>query len=148
MLEQAELSGEGREELLKRWKQLTEEIAGNGESAETRIRLANIHLKLGEREEAIMCLKTALELRPGTPAILSKLKQICTEEEFRNLDLPEEAEPFWHNIAGLLKYPVSESGIYLLVGGTIFVTVFEFFLSLPNFFFFASMAVARQPEKR
>lgn len=139
---QAELTDAGREELLQRWERLNDDIVDNGESAEMRIRMANIHLKLEEREEAIMCLQTALQLRPGTPAVLSKLREICTEEEFANLDVLEEAEPFWRNVAELLRYPVSGSGIFLLIGGTIFVTVFDFLISLPTIFFFGGMILA------
>jgi hypothetical protein len=139
-----ELSDETRAEFLKRCNQLEEEIANNGGSTETRVRLANVHLKLGEREEAIMSLQSALELSPGMwkPTIVSRLRQICTEEEFANLELPEEAEPFWHDIPGLLKYPLSGAGIYLLIGGTVFVSVLQFLISLPTVFFYGSILLS------
>lgn len=87
MNSEEKLSNEGRSELLARWKKLRDEITIGGESAATRVQLANVHLKLGEREEAINSLRIALSLRPETPSILARLKEICTEEEFSNLDL-------------------------------------------------------------
>lgn len=142
MIDTEELSDEKRAELISECEELKEEISLDGESAEKRVRLANIHLRLGEREEAVMCLQTALLLRPDTPAILSRLRQVCTEEELNSLDLPEKAEPFWRNIPGLFKYPFSGSGVYLLVGGTVFVTIMQFIISLPTLFFFASILVS------
>jgi len=144
MLDEEELSDEKRAEFLERCNQLKEEIADNGGSMETRVRLANIHLKLGEREEAIMSLQGALQLSPGTwrPTIVSRLRQICTEEEFADLDFPEEVEPFWHDIPGLFKYPLSGAGIYLLIGGTVFITVLQFIISLPTIFFYGSILLS------
>ena len=136
------LSEEKRTELIQRCVKLKDEMAIEGESAEKWIRLSNIHLKLGEQTEAIMALQSALELRPGTPAILSKLKQICTEEEFAELELPEKPEPFWRDISGLIKYPFSGSGIYLLIGGTVFVTVTQFIINLPTIFFYVTIMIS------
>lgn len=142
MVDTEELSDERRAELINECEELKEEISLDGESAEKRVRLANIHLRLEEREEAIMCLQIALQLRPDTPAILSRLRQVCTEEELNSLDLPEQAEPFWRNISGLFKYPFSGSGVYLLVGGTVFVAIVQLIISLPAVFFFTSVIVS------
>ena len=142
MSSDGELSDEEREELIQKCDRLKAKIVAEGESAETRVRLANAHLRLGEREETMMCLQVALSQRPGTPAILSKLRQICTEEEFAKLEVPEEIEPFWHDIVGLFKYPVSGSGIYLLIGGTVFVAVLEFIARLPTIFFYGSIILS------
>jgi hypothetical protein len=136
---EAELSHEERTELIERCKRLKDSISVDGDSAETRIRLANTHLRLGEREEAIAALEIALHLRPNTPAIVSKLRQVCTEEEFARLEMPENIEPFWHDIAGLFKYPFSGSGVYLLICGAVFVTVVQFIVSLPTIFFYGSI---------
>ncbi len=138
MPEEAVLTSEKRKQLIQMCDDLIAEIATKGESAEARIRLANLHLRLEEREEAIMSLQIALRLRPGTPAILARLKHICTEEEFARLELPEEIEPFWRDIPGLFRYPLGGSGVYLLVGGTIFVTILRYVISLPTFFFYAT----------
>jgi hypothetical protein len=142
MPDKEKLSDEERADLIQRSDQLKEEIASNGESAEKRVRLANIHLSLGENEEAIECLQIALHLRPDTPAILSRLKQVCTEEQFARLELPEKIEPFWHNIPELFKYPISGAGIYLLIGGTVFVTILQFIINLPTIFFYGSILVS------
>ncbi len=136
------LSEEKRTELIQKCEELKDEMAIEGESAEKWIRLSNIHLKLGEQAEAIIALQNALELRPGTPAILSKLKQICTEEEFAELELPEKPKPFWRDISGLIKYPFSGSGIYLLIGGTVFVTVMQFIINLPTIFFYITIMIS------
>jgi hypothetical protein len=142
MPNELKLSDEERSKLMERSQELRAEIEERGESPEWLARLANVHLKLGEREDAILCLQKAIVLRPGTVPIIEKLKEICTEEEFENLEIPEKIEPFWNDIPGLIKYPVSGTGIYLLVGGTLFVTVFQFIISLPTLFFWATIIVA------
>lgn len=142
MVIEVELSHEERAELIERSESLNERIATEGDSAETRIRLANVHLRLGEREDAIRSLQIALRLRPDTPAIISKLRQICTEQEFAELEIPKNIKPFWHDIPGLFKYPFSGSGIYLLIGGTVFATVVRFIVSLPTIFFYGSIFIS------
>lgn len=142
MSDTAVLPNENRTQLISKCDDLVAEIANEGESAETRVRLANLHLRLEEREEAIMSFQIALRLRPNTPAILAKLKQICTEEEFANLKLPEKIEPFWRDIPKLFRYPLAGSGVYLLIGGTIFITVIHFIVSLPTIFFYATTMLA------
>lgn len=142
MASEAELSHEEKTELIERCERLKDSISIDGDSAETRIRLANTHLRLGEREEAIVALEIALRLRPNTPAIVSKLRQICTEEEFAEIEMPEDIEPFWHDIAGLFKYPFSGSGVYLLACGAVFVTVVQFIVSLPTIFFYGSIMLS------
>ena len=142
MSDEVELSAEKRRELIQMCDDLMADIAIKGELAETRVRLANLHLRLGEREEAIISLQAALRLRPDTPAILAKLKQICTEEEFAELEMPEKIVPFWRDISGLFRYPLGGSGVYLLIGGTVFVTVLQFIINLPTIFFFGTMLVA------
>ena len=52
MIDTEELSDEKRAELISECEELKEEISLDGESAEKRVRLANTHLRLGEREEA------------------------------------------------------------------------------------------------
>ncbi len=142
MSDEVELSGEKRRQLIQMCDDLMAEIAMGGESAETRVRLANLHLRLGEHDEAIISLQIALRLRPGTSAILAKLKQICTEKEFDELEIPEHIEPFWRNMPGLFRYPLGGSGVYLLIGGTIFVTVLQFVIKLPTLFIYGSMLMA------
>ncbi len=90
MSDSEKISDEERAELMLRWERLKDEIATRGESAAARVQLANVHLRLGERLEAMMSLQIALRLRPEESSILSKLKEICTEEEFAHLELPRE----------------------------------------------------------
>ena len=70
MSDEIELSNEERQKIMKMCDDLIAGIANKGESAESRVRLANLHLRLGERDEAIISLQAALRMRPGTPAIL------------------------------------------------------------------------------
>jgi len=142
MQAEVKLSDEKREELISRCEELKAEISVDRESAEKWIRLSNIHLKLEERPEAIIALQNALLLRPDTPAILSKLRQICTDEEFAELELPEKPQPFWKDVPGLIRYPFSGTGVYLLIGGTVFVTVMEFIINLPTLFFWFTILIS------
>lgn len=132
------LSDEERAELLQRWNQLREKIArdiGPARSWEVWVQLANVHLKLGERHEAITALQNALHTGVGTQTVLSKLKHICNEKEFASLEIPEKIEPFWHDIPELLKYPLSGTGVYTLILGAVFITVIQVVASLEVFIF-------------
>lgn len=142
MSEEVLVSDERRSELTKMCDDLRAKIANMGESAETRVRLANVHLHMGEREEAISSLQIALNLRPDTPAILAKLREVCSAEEFADLELPEKIEPFWRDIPGLFRYPLGGSGVYLLIGGTIFVTILQHIINLPTIFIYGTMVLA------
>lgn len=106
MLDHEKLSDEELAKLLQKCDQLKEEIVSNGESTETRVRLANAYLRLGEREEAIVSLQIGLELNPSTwrSAILSRLRHVCTDEEYASLELPEETKPSWRDVSGLFRH--------------------------------------------
>ncbi len=120
------MSGEERLKFLQQWNQLKNEIAIRGESAERRVRLANVQLKLKERKNAVASLQIALHLKPETPAILSKLKKICTDKEFERLELPVKTNSFWQNMPALLRYPLSGTCLQTIIAGAMFVTALQF----------------------
>ncbi len=124
------MSGEEHLKFLQQWNQLKNEIAMRGESAERRVRLANVQLKLKERKDAVVSLQIALHLKPETPAILSKLKKICTDKEFERLELPVKINPFWQNMPALLRYPLSGTCLQTIIAGAVFVTALQFVTNL------------------
>jgi len=136
MLNEGRLSDEERARLLRIRDQLREEIALRGESVLARVQLADIHTQLREREETIESLRIALRLKPDALAVISRLKQICTEEELANLETPEEVKRSKSRLVNFLRGRFREDfGFsfdpisYLRAGAVVIVAIHFFWIS-------------------
>ncbi len=95
------------------------------------VRAGSLCAELGQREEAVNMLQRAVALNRSNTYARSKLTELCTAEEMRQMDLPAAAMPLTGNWGEPFRYALRGNGPWMIaIGAIIFGTLPNILLSM------------------
>ena len=119
-----------RSDLAKRLRAFREEVNIDPKNMDLLWRYSDALVEGRQIEEAKGVYMRILKLDPGASLARSRLREICTPKGFQELKLPPPIVIFWRDYTGLIRYPFSGDGVYILGLGTAFGALFSLLLSL------------------
>lgn len=112
------------------------------ENGDLRVRLGDVCVKLGRREEGKGEYLKAAECRPELRGIvLKRLEAICDRNELKTIRVPKVRHPWYSDILGLFQYPFRGNGLPLLVGGGIVFAGLSFLTYITSFWFWVPLLI-------
>lgn len=117
-------SDHDKEKLLQKYNILFEQVQQAPHSPQLLVRLGDVCMELGRRDEALFCYKKAIKTDPELEDVVKKIKENYSEEELEGVEVTEKALPFWQNIGAVARYPFTKQGsIVMLVGAALFAFI-------------------------
>jgi hypothetical protein len=124
--EQKELTRE--EKLKKKYDTLFEQLSITPKSRVILVRLADVCIELGRKDEALIFYKRAINFGLPSEEIEQKLKGYFSEKELEGIEFPKEVVPFWREPGKLLSYPFTLHGLVVIFAGGTGLTIFSLIL--------------------
>lgn len=115
-------------ELLERYDKLFEHLQQAPKSRVILVRLADVCMDLGRREEALGFYKRAINFGLPPEGIKQKLMANFSQQELEGIEFPAEVLPFWNQMGTVLSYPFSALGILVILLGAVVYTIVTFAL--------------------
>jgi len=119
-----------RSDLAKRLRAFREEVNIDPKNMDLLWRYSDALVEGRQLEEAKGVYMRILKLDPGASLARSRLRDICTPRDLQELKLPPPIVIFWKDYTGLIRYPFTGDGVYILGLGTAFGALFSLLLSL------------------
>jgi tetratricopeptide (TPR) repeat protein len=119
------------EKLQRKYKILCEQVSQAPNSPHLLIRLGDICLEIGFRQEALLRYKRALELDPNREDIIQKMKDSFRPDELKDVIFPVKALPFWKNLSQVAKYPLTRQGLMIILAGAILFAILDVLSAIP-----------------
>ncbi len=114
-----------REEALQdKYNKLFDHLQHAPQSKVILVRLADVCLELGKREEALGFYKRAINFGMHAEELKQKLTANFSKQELEGITFPAEIAPFWEGISGLIGYPFTAEGVLvILIGAAVYSMV-------------------------
>ncbi len=122
------MDNQKKEELLKKYNKLFEYLSQDSKSRVILIRLGDVCMELGQREESLIFYKRAISFGLNPEDIEQKLKVSFSEQELEGIEFPVKMIPFWQKFGEVSRYPFTMQGIILIFVGAFGFTLANFIL--------------------
>ena len=116
------------EKLLDTYNKLFEHLQQAPRSRVILVRLADVCIEIGRREEALGFYKRAINFGLPPEEIKQKLRSNFSEQELEGIEFPKAVMPFWEQIGALITYPIALKGILAILLGAVLYTIVTFAL--------------------